>query len=92
MFRSRLAFALQDTLWRSGPGSLPTLPFLFTAHRRGLRIKTLLQRHLDSIFLMLYINFIYSRAFQRMGLLHRLDWEQKGSNGEELAALGVGVG
>ena len=32
-------------------------------------------------FLVLYIQFVHSRAFQGNGLLHRLDWEQKGRDG-----------
>lgn len=41
--------------------------------------QVLLRRNSDSNLLKLYIQFICSRAFQRMGLLHRLDldWEQK---------------
>ena len=36
----------------------------------------LLRRHLDSLFSMLYIYVVYSRAFSETGLLHRLDWAQ----------------
>lgn len=56
-------------------------PFLSIFRIKGdRRFQTLVQRHLDSHFLMLYIRFVYSRAFQRMGLLHRLDQEQRRLN------------
>ena len=76
-FEWTLACVSQGTVWRSGFGSkLPFSSGKMEARDRGPFSNDILTLFLDVVH-----TDIYSRAFQRMGLLHRLDWEGNGRDG-----------